>query len=328
MTLEWPRQIPTVTDGVIHLRPLEPSDVDAVLACAADPASQHFTTVPSPYRRQDAVDFVDRASAQVWPGFEVAITGADDDLVGTCGLRIRDEDSDVVAIGYMVSPAARGHGIATRATRLLIDLAWTLGAHRVTLDAFATNTASRRVAERCGMTQEGVLREAHLGNGDIRHDVVLYGMVRPDARPNDRRPTAAESSDDLVQRYLAALERADASAVLELFTPDAVVHSPLYGPCPAARFYPSLFADTGSSRLTLRGVTHGQTVDGTSLVTFWFHFDWRLPSGAAAPFDVVDVAELSDDGRIAVLRIVYDTVDVRPVFEAETGSSWRPPRDD
>ncbi|GAA1908060.1 GNAT family N-acetyltransferase [Williamsia serinedens] len=187
MTLDWPRHIPTLTDGVVWLRPLEPSDVDAVYTCASDPASQRFTTVPSPYLRSDAVEFVDRASAQVWPGFEVAITGDDDALVGTCGLRIRDEDSDVVAIGYMVSPSARGRGIATRATRLLIDHAWSLGAHRVALDAFATNTASRRVAERCGMTQEGVLREAHLGNGGIRHDVVLYGLLRsdPDVSPSD-----------------------------------------------------------------------------------------------------------------------------------------------
>lgn len=187
MTLDWPRQIPTLTDGVVWLRPLEPSDVDAVYACASDPVSQRFTTVPSPYHRNDAVEFVDRASAQVWPGFEVAITDDDDTLLGTCGLRIRDEDSDVVTIGYMVGPSARGRGVATRATRLLIDFAWTVGAHRVALDAFGTNTASQKVAERCGMTREGVLREAHVGNGGVRHDLVVYGLLRsdPPAPPDD-----------------------------------------------------------------------------------------------------------------------------------------------
>jgi hypothetical protein len=59
-------------------------------------------------------------------------------------------------------------------------------------------------------------------------------------------------------------------------------------------------------------------------VSFWFHFDWRLPSGAAAPFDVVDIAALGPDGKIRDLHIIYDTVDVRPAFEAEVGrSSWR-----
>jgi ketosteroid isomerase-like protein len=130
---------------------------------------------------------------------------------------------------------------------------------------------------------------------------------------------------ELVASYLAALEQADLVGVLKLFTPDAVVHSPLYGPMPAAQFYPALFADTGESRLTLKGTMAGRSDGDGRLLAFWFHFDWRLPSGRQAPFDVVDLAELSDDGRISSLRIIYDTVDVRPAFEAETGDSWRPP---
>jgi len=40
---------------------------------------------------------------------------------------------------------------------------------------------------------------------------------------------------------------------------------------------------------------------------------------------VVDVLELAADGRIAALRIVYDTAAIRPFFEEQTGrSSWRP----
>ncbi|MCY0937384.1 nuclear transport factor 2 family protein [Streptomyces sp. H34-S4] len=131
--------------------------------------------------------------------------------------------------------------------------------------------------------------------------------------------TAAE----LVSAYLAGLEQADTEAVLDLFVPGAMVHSPLYGPRPAAEFYPELFADTSRSELTLLGVMEGHTPQNTALLSFWFHFDWHLPSGAAAPFNVVDLAELAEDGRITTLRIVYDTVDVRPVFERETGASWR-----
>ena len=70
----------------------------------------------------------------------------------------------------------------------------------------------------------------------------------------------------------------------------------------------------------------GEDQTGATTVSFWFHFDWRLPSGAAAPFDVVDVATLASDGKIRELHIFYDTVDVRPAFEADVGhSSWRRP---
>jgi hypothetical protein len=134
------------------------------------------------------------------------------------------------------------------------------------------------------------------------------------------------SADDLVAAYLRALDTADAGLAVSLFTDDGIVHSPLYGPRPAGDFYPALFADTSQANLALKSVMSGEDQTGQTTVSFWFHFDWRLPSGAAAPFDVVDVATLAPDGKIKDLHIIYDTVDVRPAFEAEVGrSSWRPP---
>lgn len=132
------------------------------------------------------------------------------------------------------------------------------------------------------------------------------------------------SANDLVAAYLRALTTADAELAVSLFSDDGSVHSPLYGPRPAADFYPALFADTSQANLTLKSVMSGEDQTGATTVSFWFHFDWRLPSGAAAPFDVVDVATLASDGKIKDLHIIYDTVDVRPAFEADVGrSSWR-----
>ena len=78
--------------------------------------------------------------------------------------------------------------------------------------------------------------------------------------------------------------------------------------------------------MTLKSAMSGTDTTGQATVSFWFHFDWRLPSGAAAPFDVVDVATLGSNGLVKALHIIYDTVDVRPAFEAELGLSWRRPR--
>ena len=133
-------------------------------------------------------------------------------------------------------------------------------------------------------------------------------------------------ADDLVAAYLDALTAADAERVISLFADDGVVHSPLYGPQPARDFYPALFADTSQANLSLKSVMSGTDYRGNATVSFWFHFDWRLPSGAAAPFDVVDVATLGPDGKVKELHIVYDTVEVRATFEADTGqTSWRRP---
>jgi hypothetical protein len=131
------------------------------------------------------------------------------------------------------------------------------------------------------------------------------------------------SSDDLVATYLHALTTGDVGLVVSLFADDGIVHSPLYGSQPAEDFYPALFADTSRADVTLKAAMSGTDTTGQAIVSFWFHFDWRLPSGAAAPFDVVDVATLGSNGLIKALYIVYDTVDVRPAFEAELGHSWR-----
>ncbi|HCM49016.1 MAG TPA: hypothetical protein DIS91_00510, partial [Microbacterium sp.] len=61
--------------------------------------------------------------------------------------------------------------------------------------------------------------------------------------------------------------------MIALFAPDGIVESPLYGTMPAAEFYPALFADTASSRLTLRATMIGST-EVRTVVSFWFDFDW------------------------------------------------------
>lgn len=129
---------------------------------------------------------------------------------------------------------------------------------------------------------------------------------------------------ELVATYLRAVSTADVDLAVSLFTDDAVVHSPLYGPTAPRTFYPALFAETSAAHLTLLATMQGHDQQGATMISFFFHFDWRLPSGVAAPFDVVDVARLAADGRIDRLHLIYDTVDVRPAFEAATGHpSWR-----
>ena len=115
----------------------------------------------------------------------------------------------------------------------------------------------------------------------------------------------------IVDEYLSAVEGRDVARLLPLFADGALVHSPLYGTVPATEFYPRLFADTRAATLTLRA-----TLGGPGLVAFWFDFDWTLVDGTPAPFEVVDIAELDGGGRIRALHIIYDTVRVRPAFQA------------
>ena len=46
----------------LTLRPLGPQDVDAVVAACADPQTQRWTSVPQPYERRHAQDFIEVAA--------------------------------------------------------------------------------------------------------------------------------------------------------------------------------------------------------------------------------------------------------------------------
>jgi hypothetical protein len=118
----------------------------------------------------------------------------------------------------------------------------------------------------------------------------------------------ALSPDALVEAYLSALSSADAELAISLFAPDGIVDSPLYGQQAASDFYPALFADTAASVLTLRKTM--LSADAAT-IAFWFDFDWVLANGTPAPFTVVDIAELGENGLIQRLHIVYDTHPIR-----------------
>jgi RimJ/RimL family protein N-acetyltransferase len=151
--------VPALDDGVIRLRPPEPADVDAVVECCSDHDAFRFTSLPSPYERRHAVEWIEE-SARCWAdgvraSFVIvdAVTG---ELLGNIGLVRLEHDQDVAEVGYLVKRAARGRGIAPRAVRLVSR--WVLrdlGIARLELQTDVRNTASQRVAEKAGFTREG-----------------------------------------------------------------------------------------------------------------------------------------------------------------------------
>lgn len=121
--------------------------------------------------------------------------------------------------------------------------------------------------------------------------------------------------ENLCHRYLAALNTGDLRGVQALFTPDAVVVSPLYGVRPAQAFYAELFADTSRSETTLLHV-FDNPAEGRA-VALHFRYVWTLASGAVVSFECVDVFELAEDRqRFCKLTIIYDTALLRADFDA------------
>jgi RimJ/RimL family protein N-acetyltransferase len=153
---------PTLTDGVIAVRPPRESDIPAIVVACRDPEIARWTRVPSPYTREDAERFLAIAAAEARAGHGVALAVADagDRLVGTVGVMELDR-AGYGEIGYWTAADARGRGVASRAVTLVRDWAHTaLGLTRIEILTHRDNRASQRVAERASFTATGEVRSA------------------------------------------------------------------------------------------------------------------------------------------------------------------------
>lgn len=84
-----------------------------------------------------------------------------------------------VAIG-IGSPAHRSKGYGCEAMSLVLDFAFSeLNLHRVQLTVFSYNDHAIRLYEKLGFQAEGIYRECLHRDGQ-RHDMILYGLLRPE----------------------------------------------------------------------------------------------------------------------------------------------------
>ena len=82
-------------------------------------------------------------------------------------------------IGYFVDKGHEGQGYATEAAKGALRFIFDhLKAHRVRLECDETNVRSRRVAERCGMTREGCLRENKKNPDGTFSATLVFGILR------------------------------------------------------------------------------------------------------------------------------------------------------
>lgn len=159
------------------------ADVDAIYVACQDAEIQRFTTIPSPYQRTHAEEFIPRV-AKEWQG-DTAQTWAirvDDELSGMIGLY--GISNGAAELGYWVAAGARGRGVLTEAAKAVVDwgfASYGLGLQRIEWRAVVGNTGSARAARRLGFRYEGLLRQGlHSPRG--RSDGWIAGLLSTDDR--------------------------------------------------------------------------------------------------------------------------------------------------
>jgi RimJ/RimL family protein N-acetyltransferase len=175
--------VPDLRDDLVVLRPATLDDVDAITAACQDPEIPRFTRVPSPYGREQGLEYVEGVRVGWLDGTHASLSirdASDDALIGSVSVMGLDRTPGTGEIGYWVAKEARGRGVATRAVRLVSRWAVAdLGLLRLELMTDVDNVASQAVAERAGFTREGVLR-SYETHGCGRIDVVMFSLVPSD----------------------------------------------------------------------------------------------------------------------------------------------------
>ncbi|GAA1862752.1 GNAT family N-acetyltransferase [Microbacterium koreense] len=160
------------------------ADVDAIVEACQDPDTQRYTTVPSPYERRHAEEFVAHAADEWAAGTNLTWAMHEgDSLAGMLGIHRVNGRGDG-ELGYWLSPWARGRGLLREGARAVIDWGFSGdGANLARLEWLAVtgNIASARGARALGFRYEGLRRRA-LTNPEGRDDAWSAALLRDDDR--------------------------------------------------------------------------------------------------------------------------------------------------
>ena len=99
-------------------------------------------------------------------------------LAGRIGIHYINQQNKQGSVGYWLGQEFEGKGIVTQACEGVIGYGFNdLGLHRIELKCGTGNNRSAAVPQRLGFTNEGILREAELVNGQFI-DLYLFSLLR------------------------------------------------------------------------------------------------------------------------------------------------------
>nr|WP_239520391.1 GNAT family protein [Blastococcus saxobsidens] len=173
------------------MRPWRDDDVDAVVVAQQDPVARLWSGTGGVRSREDAVALLELLRTDARRASWAVVDGSTGELLGSVSVHSIDLAQGDAQVGYWTAPPARGRGVAPAA----VDAAcrWvfsTLDAERIELCHAVENTASARVAEKAGFTQEGRLRRSFRYGDGVKHDELLWARLADDPLPSSVDPAS------------------------------------------------------------------------------------------------------------------------------------------
>lgn len=202
--------MPEIATDRLLLREFITDDWPAVLLYHSDPRYHHF--YPSTGSSEDEARafvgmFLAQQQAQPRIKFQLAVTLKEDgQLIGNCGVRLKEAGALEADLGYELAPVHWGCGYATEAARAMAAFGFNqLGVHRIWSWCIADNVRSARVLEKLGMRQEGRLRENEFFKGRW-WDTLLYAILVHEWRAQEDARATGGSPVRVLARKIDALQ--------------------------------------------------------------------------------------------------------------------------
>ncbi|WP_246752937.1 GNAT family N-acetyltransferase [Sinorhizobium sp. BG8] len=183
LVVTGPGPCPTITTARLLLRPHRLSDAESIAQSLADhQVTRMLARVPTPYDRQDAVEWLVPVTSGLLPGWALAVTTGDDVHIGCLSFERRGGEWH---LGYWLNRFFWGRGYISEAVhaataRFLMRMPGT----EIHSGVFADNPASLKVQEKTGFRVTGC--------GEIfsiaRNAMVAHIETR--LAPGDFRPAA------------------------------------------------------------------------------------------------------------------------------------------
>lgn len=110
---------------------------------------------------------------------------SDEEPIGTVGFNEMNHEIGSAEIGYWIAPEYHNQGYGSEAVELLVEYGFNeRNLHRIEARVFEFNTASKRLLESVGFTEEGVHRDAHFARGQYQ-DTHWFGLLEHEWRQTE-----------------------------------------------------------------------------------------------------------------------------------------------
>lgn len=169
-----------MTDGMITLRALEPTDLDSLLRWENDPSLWSVGNTIAPYSRKLLWDYIETYEADIFKSRQLRLmieTADNRKAIGTIDLYDFDPVNQRAYVGILIDNQFGHQGYGSRALQLIADYARNvIGMHQLVAIVPEHNTLSLKLFSKCGYKAIATL-PSWLRFGNSRQNATIFQLI-------------------------------------------------------------------------------------------------------------------------------------------------------